>query len=109
MCNWTEKKRKQNFVLFILVLKFWFLFFIMLNWTEFWIHLIGIVKAGHSDIVSIFPDSVLELHTTRSWDFLTAESGMRASPRYNKRISGSDVIIGMIDTGKFQLLLNHLI
>ncbi|XP_042955066.1 CO(2)-response secreted protease-like isoform X1 [Carya illinoinensis] len=55
--------------------------------------------AGHPDIVSVFPDSVLQLHTTRSWDFLETERRiLRASATYNKHVS-SDVIIGMIDTG----------
>lgn len=54
--------------------------------------------AGHDDVVSIFPDSILELHTTRSWDFLEAESGRLPSNKYQRGLS-SDVIIGMIDTG----------
>jgi hypothetical protein len=62
----------------------------------------GIVKAERAETVSVFPDAVLQLHTTRSWDFLEGESSMRrASPRY-KHLS-SDVIIGMIDTGNFHL------
>lgn len=63
------------------------------------------MKAGQRNIVSVFPDSVLELHTTRSWDFLAADSGVRSSPRYDKHVP-SDVIIGMVDTGKFHLLSN---
>lgn len=49
-------------------------------------------KAG---VVSVFPDPVLELHTTRSWDFLQTESGLSA-PTYT---TTGDSIIGMIDTG----------
>ncbi|ONI21188.1 hypothetical protein PRUPE_2G051800 [Prunus persica] len=56
------------------------------------------VLSGHDDVVSIFPDSILELHTTRSWDFLEAESGRLPSNKYQRGLS-SDVIIGMIDTG----------
>ncbi|PRQ55932.1 putative tripeptidyl-peptidase II [Rosa chinensis] len=59
------------------------------------------VLSGHDGIVSIFPDSILELHTTRSWDFLqeaAAESG-RVSHRARPTTSSDDVIIGMIDTG----------
>lgn len=52
---------------------------------------------GHEDVISVFPDRVLELHTTRSWDFLNSESGLR-SERLSKRAS-SDVIIGIVDTG----------
>ncbi|KAF3327053.1 subtilisin-like protease isoform X2 [Carex littledalei] len=53
--------------------------------------------SGHEDVISVFPDRVLELHTTRSWDFLNSESGLR-SERLSKRAS-SDVIIGIVDTG----------
>lgn len=49
-------------------------------------------KAG---VVSVFPDPVLQLHTTRSWDFLQSESGL-AEPSFT--VTG-DSIIGMIDTG----------
>ncbi|KAM5551223.1 CO(2)-response secreted protease-like [Rosa sericea] len=59
------------------------------------------VLSGHDDIVSIFPDSILELHTTRSWDFIqeaAAESG-RVSYRARPTTTSDDVIIGMIDTG----------
>lgn len=47
--------------------------------------------------LAVFPDRVLELHTTRSWDFFNSESGLR-SERLTKRAS-NDVIIGIIDTG----------
>lgn len=53
--------------------------------------------SGHEEVISVFPDRVLELHTTRSWDFLNSESGLR-SERLTKRAS-NDVIIGIIDTG----------
>lgn len=46
-------------------------------------------------VVSVFPDPVLQLHTTRSWDFLQTESGLSA-PTYT---TTGDSIIGMIDTG----------
>ncbi|XP_059434012.1 CO(2)-response secreted protease-like isoform X2 [Corylus avellana] len=56
------------------------------------------ILSGRPETVSVFPDSVLQLHTTRSWDFLEEDSGMRrATPRYKH--GSSDVIIGMIDTG----------
>ncbi|KAF5736682.1 hypothetical protein HS088_TW14G00832 [Tripterygium wilfordii] len=54
--------------------------------------------SGHDGIVSIFPDPILQLHTTRSWDFLEAESGVRFSHNHQQHVS-SDVIIGIIDTG----------
>ncbi|XP_057807916.1 CO(2)-response secreted protease-like [Salvia miltiorrhiza] len=56
------------------------------------------VLSGHDEVVSIFPDPVLKLHTTRSWDFLeAADSGFRS--RYPYEQKSVDVIIGIIDTG----------
>jgi len=46
-------------------------------------------------VVSVFPDPVLQLHTTRSWGFLQSESGL-APPSYK---TTGDTIIGMLDTG----------
>ncbi|KAH9322251.1 hypothetical protein KI387_016890, partial [Taxus chinensis] len=47
-------------------------------------------------IVSVFPDPLLKLHTTHSWDFLQAQSGVHYSaPSY----TSGDTIIGMLDTG----------
>lgn len=48
--------------------------------------------------MSVFRDRALELHTTRSWDFLDVQSGLR-SDRLGRRASG-DVIIGIVDTGE---------
>uniref|UniRef100_A0A0D9UZP3 Subtilisin-like protease n=1 Tax=Leersia perrieri TaxID=77586 RepID=A0A0D9UZP3_9ORYZ len=53
--------------------------------------------SGHEKVVSVFKDRLLQLHTTRSWDFLDVQSGLR-SDRLSLRAS-SDVIIGVIDTG----------
>ncbi|TKW12466.1 hypothetical protein SEVIR_5G037700v4 [Setaria viridis] len=53
--------------------------------------------SGHERVVSVFKDRALQLHTTRSWDFLEVQSGLR-SGRLGRRASG-DVIIGIIDTG----------
>ncbi|XP_062196653.1 CO(2)-response secreted protease-like [Phragmites australis] len=53
--------------------------------------------SGHERVVSVFRDSPLQLHTTRSWDFLEVQSGLR-SGRLGRRASG-DVIIGIVDTG----------
>ncbi|CAA0822425.1 CO(2)-response secreted protease, partial [Striga hermonthica] len=66
-------------------------------------------------VVSVFPDSSLELHTTRSWEFLRSQDAFRIinkkattttttttiSPPYASNfLSGDhDTIIGMIDTG----------
>ncbi|KAF5962080.1 hypothetical protein HYC85_003289 [Camellia sinensis] len=53
--------------------------------------------SGHDEVVSVFPDPILQLHTTRSWDFLESESGIPSSHKYQHITS--DVIIGVIDTG----------
>ncbi|KAJ7516633.1 hypothetical protein O6H91_22G065600 [Diphasiastrum complanatum] len=46
-------------------------------------------------VVSVFPSSVKKLHTTRSWDFL----GLSATSNHGFPTGGSDVIIGVLDTG----------
>ncbi|KAL5568397.1 hypothetical protein UlMin_024972 [Ulmus minor] len=56
------------------------------------------VLSDHSDVVSIFADTMLQLHTTRSWDFLEGKAG-RVSRWANNNHLSSDVIIGLIDTG----------
>jgi hypothetical protein len=53
--------------------------------------------AGHERVVSVFRDRTLQLHTTRSWDFLEVQSGLQ-SDHLGRRASG-DVIIGVVDTG----------
>ncbi|XP_052198761.1 CO(2)-response secreted protease-like isoform X1 [Diospyros lotus] len=55
------------------------------------------ILSGHDEVVSVFRDPTLKLHTTHSWDFLEAESRIRSSLR-DQHLS-SDVIIGVIDTG----------
>ncbi|MED6128133.1 hypothetical protein PIB30_094724 [Stylosanthes scabra] len=45
-------------------------------------------------VVSVFPSRTLQLHTTRSWDFM----GFQESIQRNNT-GESDVIIGVIDTG----------
>lgn len=44
--------------------------------------------------MSVFPDPVLELHTTRSWDFLKENSGI-----FSHLPPSNDIIIGIVDTG----------
>ncbi|RVW72943.1 Cucumisin [Vitis vinifera] len=45
------------------------------------------------EVVSVLPNSVLKLHTTRSWDFMGFnQSHVRDS-------QGGDVIVGLLDTG----------
>ena len=45
-------------------------------------------------VVSVFPNRNLQLHTTRSWDFM----GFNKTVRHNLAIE-SNVIIGVIDSG----------
>ncbi|KAA3454190.1 CO(2)-response secreted protease-like [Gossypium australe] len=56
--------------------------------------------SGRDGVVSVFPDSILQLHTTRSWDFLDENSNPKLNHgSYLPHKSNYDVIIGMIDTG----------
>ena len=43
-------------------------------------------------VVSVFPNAQLQVHTTRSWDFM-------GFPESHRRLSAEDVIIGLLDTG----------
>ena len=45
-------------------------------------------------MVSVFPSRTLQLHTTRSWDFMGFNESI---PR--RRTVESDLIVGVIDTG----------
>lgn len=46
------------------------------------------------EVVSVLPNSMLKLHTTRSWDFMGFnQSHVRDS-------QGGDVIVGLLDTGQ---------
>ncbi|KAK9156553.1 hypothetical protein Scep_003127 [Stephania cephalantha] len=51
------------------------------------------------EVVSVFPDPTLQLTTTRSWDFLDAQSGVGSHHTNGPDASAQDVIIGVIDTG----------
>ena len=46
-------------------------------------------------VISVLPNHKLELHTTRSWDFIGFSKGKLGLP-----LEG-DVIIGLIDTGYY--------
>ncbi|CAN1846630.1 Subtilisin-like protease SBT4.9 [Linum perenne] len=48
-----------------------------------------------NDVVSVFPSKNLQLHTTRSWDFL----GFHQPTTIKNVNAGSDIIVGVIDTG----------
>lgn len=55
-------------------------------------------------VVSVFPDPILKLHTTHSWDFLVSQTSVKidANPKSDPPTSSSqqyDTIIGILDTG----------
>ncbi|KAL9415879.1 hypothetical protein AB3S75_039140 [Citrus x aurantiifolia] len=50
--------------------------------------------AKMEEVVSVFPSGTLQLHTTRSWDFM----GFNESVTRNRSVE-SDLIVGVIDTG----------
>lgn len=59
--------------------------------------------AKRPGVVSVFPDPVLQLHTTHSWDFLKYQTSVKidsspVSPS-NSSASTTDTIIGILDTG----------
>ncbi|RWR88592.1 subtilisin-like protein protease SBT4.3 isoform X2 [Cinnamomum micranthum f. kanehirae] len=45
-------------------------------------------------VVSVFPSTIYELHTTRSWDFIGFPETVKRMPKKE-----SDVIVGILDTG----------
>ncbi|KAI4326069.1 hypothetical protein MLD38_031419 [Melastoma candidum] len=49
---------------------------------------------GQQGVVSVFPDRILQLHTTRSWDFLMPT---KKEPR--RKLAETNIIIGVVDTG----------
>jgi hypothetical protein len=53
------------------------------------------------EVVSVFPNEVNQLHTTRSWEFLGLERNgqIPADSIWLKARFGEDVIIGNLDTG----------
>ncbi|VYS52004.1 unnamed protein product [Arabidopsis thaliana] len=55
----------------------------------------------HPEVVSVFPNKALKLHTTRSWDFLGLEhnSYVPSSSIWRKARFGEDTIIANLDTG----------
>ncbi|XP_056844515.1 subtilisin-like protease SBT5.1 isoform X1 [Raphanus sativus] len=63
------------------------------------------LMAEQPGVVSVFPDQMLPLHTTRSWDFLVQESyqretyftEMNSQPELD--VAVGDTIIGFIDSG----------
>ncbi|GFP97715.1 co(2)-response secreted protease [Phtheirospermum japonicum] len=62
--------------------------------------------ARRPGVVSVFPDRVLQLQTTRSWDFLMSQQTFKnidlTPTRSHSQVSwstGADTIIGIMDTG----------
>ncbi|XVE94521.1 hypothetical protein REPUB_Repub02eG0015900 [Reevesia pubescens] len=59
--------------------------------------------AERPGVLSVFPDPVLELHTTRSWDFLKYQTSVEFESNPNSESNStspdSDTIIGILDTG----------
>ncbi|KAJ8538246.1 hypothetical protein K7X08_014786 [Anisodus acutangulus] len=59
--------------------------------------------AQRPGVISVFPDPILQLHTTRSWDFLQYQTDVeiRSGPisgSDNSSPKGADTIIGILDT-----------
>ncbi|RVW56928.1 Subtilisin-like protease SBT4.4 [Vitis vinifera] len=50
--------------------------------------------ASKEEVVSVFPSGILQLHTTRSWDFMGFPQTVKRVPSIE-----SDIIIGVLDTG----------
>ncbi|XP_013653455.1 subtilisin-like protease SBT5.1 [Brassica napus] len=64
------------------------------------------LMAEQPGVVSVFPDQMLPLHTTRSWDFLVQESYQKESTYFTEMnsqpeldVAVGDTIIGFIDSG----------
>ncbi|XP_059290674.1 CO(2)-response secreted protease-like [Lycium ferocissimum] len=59
--------------------------------------------AQQPGVVSVFPDPVFQLHTTRSWDFLNDQYDLVHNFPYssgsNSSSNGADTIIGIFDSG----------
>lgn len=48
--------------------------------------------------MSVFPNTMRKLHTTRSWDFL----GMPEKTKKRNPKAESNMIVGLLDTGGFE-------
>ncbi|CAA7044655.1 unnamed protein product [Microthlaspi erraticum] len=63
------------------------------------------IMSKQPGVVSVFPDQMLQLHTTRSWDFLVQESYQRqthfteTNSQQELDVAEGDTIIGFIDSG----------
>ncbi|XP_060206137.1 subtilisin-like protease SBT4.15 [Lycium barbarum] len=52
------------------------------------------VLSRREDVISVFPNTIRQLRTTRSWDFVGMPLNVRRKPQVE-----SDIIVGVIDTG----------
>ncbi|KAJ4745334.1 Subtilisin-like protease [Rhynchospora pubera] len=55
--------------------------------------------AKHPDVLSVFPNKIYKLHTTRSWSFMDMMNNMPTHRGSNKADLGRNVIIATLDTG----------
>ena len=56
--------------------------------------------AAEPGVLSVFPDKTVPLHTTRSWTFLEHQhDSLSATSHSGSTANGSDIIIGVIDSG----------
>ncbi|CAJ2642910.1 unnamed protein product [Trifolium pratense] len=55
--------------------------------------------ARQPGVVSVFPNPILKLHTTRSWDFLKLQTHVKIDSTFANSSSSSNVVIGLLDSG----------
>ncbi|RWV92934.1 hypothetical protein GW17_00044652 [Ensete ventricosum] len=68
--------------------------------------LMGTALAGLEGVISVFRSKLLQLHTTRSWDFM----GLSLSTQQRIPLQldyGDDIVVGIFDTGTSCLHLIH--
>ena len=61
-------------------------------------------NADTEGVISVFKSETLDLHTTRSWDFLGLGIGYSEGIPWQEAYGG-DIIVGIIDTG---LLISYI-
>ncbi|KAK4343173.1 hypothetical protein RND71_038989 [Anisodus tanguticus] len=52
------------------------------------------ILSHREDVISVFPNTIRQLRTTRSWDFIGMPLNVKRKPQVE-----SDIIVGVIDTG----------
>ncbi|GAU24957.1 hypothetical protein TSUD_311920, partial [Trifolium subterraneum] len=55
--------------------------------------------AQQPGVVSVFPNPILKLHTTRSWEFLKLQTHVKIDRTFSNSSSSSNAVIGLLDTG----------